>query len=207
MENGIIIELQKAALEDTADIETLLRKAFLIAKKLKLREFEEWISKEQNGYTEKVPDYRYISGDLKAWNPYRGWIPVILQGEGFDFLSKLPLSEPVSVISDAYNTCKGTSIAFTFNTQAVKFLNKNTDGFDTTYSFHTSKMELHKIISAVRDKILEWALLLEDNGIVGEGLVFSDSEKRTAETSKTINNYTNNFFSTVDNSNINQGNT
>ena len=37
---GIVIQLQKDALDDSIDIETLLRKAFLVARKLNLEDFK-----------------------------------------------------------------------------------------------------------------------------------------------------------------------
>ena len=51
---GIIIELQREALNESVSIESLMRKAYLVAKKLDLKEFEEWLKQEQNGYDEKV---------------------------------------------------------------------------------------------------------------------------------------------------------
>ena len=47
---GIVIELQREALDEKISIESLIRKAYLVAKKLKLKEFEEWLNQEQNGY-------------------------------------------------------------------------------------------------------------------------------------------------------------
>lgn len=38
---GIVIELQREALDEKISIESLIRKAYLVAKKLKLKEFEE----------------------------------------------------------------------------------------------------------------------------------------------------------------------
>lgn len=49
----IVIELQQDALKSNFDIMCLLRKAYLVAKKLKLKEFEEWITNEFNGYEDK----------------------------------------------------------------------------------------------------------------------------------------------------------
>ena len=80
MAEGIVLQLQAEALDENVDIETLLRKAYLVARKLQLRDFENWISLEQNGYKETPPDYRIIGGELQAWNPYQGWIPVVIQG-------------------------------------------------------------------------------------------------------------------------------
>ena len=60
-------------------------------------------------------------------------------------------------------------------------------------------------MSTVRNKILDWALLLEANGIVGEGMTFTDVEKRTAKNTQVINNYTNNFFAQVSDVEVDQG--
>lgn len=59
----IVIELQQEALKSDFDIMSLLRKAYLVAKKLKLQEFKEWINNELNGYGDKdeIPKYRLLS--------------------------------------------------------------------------------------------------------------------------------------------------
>lgn len=60
-------------------IRNLLRKVYFAARKLKLQEFEDWVNHEWNGYKDldKIPDYRLLRGELKAWNPDHGWISVI----------------------------------------------------------------------------------------------------------------------------------
>ena len=204
MGKGIVIQLQEEALNDAVNIENLLRKAFLVARKLQLKDFEEWIVCEQNGYKTEVPSYRYIGGEIKAWNPYHGWIPVMMEGKMADLLSTMPMSQPISSIADVYESSDG-SVSFVLGGELTEFLNKNTTAFETKYNFKSSKSELKKIISAVRNKILDWAILLEENGIIGDELVFSETEKKTAQESSVINNYTNNFYSNVENPNIEQG--
>jgi len=204
MQKGIVLQLQSEALNENVDIETLLRKAYLVARKLNLHEFETWILNEQNGYKEAIPEYRTVRGEIKALNPYRGWMPVLLEGELADALSKLPLSNPISFISEIYNGEK--SVAFTINGEITESLNKMLE-IQTKYCFISSKSELRKIISAVRNKVLEWSLLLEENGIIGADLQFSQDEINTAHTSQVINNFTNNFFSSAKDTNIQQGNT
>ena len=54
--SGIVLELQREALDETVSTESLLRKAYLVAKKLKLEEFEDWLSQEQNGYVGQIPE-------------------------------------------------------------------------------------------------------------------------------------------------------
>ena len=191
---GIVIELEKEALNEKASVESLLRKAYLVARKLKLEEFEEWINNEQNGYKGNAPDYRMINGEYKAWNPYRGWIPVILSPKLGEFASRILLNQSVSALREIY-TSHENSIQFTLNTKMNALLNQSTDGFETRFVFETSRSEIYRILSTVRNKILEWALFLEENEIIGEGMTFTDEEKKKAQEIKIINNYTNNFYS------------
>lgn len=79
------------------------------------------------------------------------------------------------------------------------------DGFKTEFAFFTSKCEIYQILSNVRNKILEWALVLEDNGIIGEGMAFTDEEKKKAQDTGIVNNYTNNFYSDVSDIEMEQG--
>ena len=157
MTEGIVIQLQREALDESIDIETLLRKAYLVARKLQLKEFEEWISYEQNGYKGDVPDYRIVGGEIKAWNPYHGWIPVVFNGNTSDIFSRMPLGLPIAAISDAYNNSDG-SVSFTVPGALTELLNKSDSFLQTNYSFKSSKAELRKIISAVRNRILDWSL-------------------------------------------------
>lgn len=206
MAEGIVIQLQMEALDESVDTETLLREAYFVARKLHLKEFEEWISYEQNGYKKNVPDYRTVGGEIKALNPYRGWIPVVFSGRATDIFNRMPLGVPISIISDAYN-CNNSdgSVAFAVPKELTELLNESEPILPTKYRFCSSKAELRKIISAVRNHILDWSLLLEENGIIGEGLKFTESEVKTARESRVINHYTNNFYSGTDNTQIQQG--
>ena len=207
MVNGIILELQKEAMDKEVDIESLLRKAYVIARKLKLKEFEKWVKLEQDGYSEKdkVPEYRYARGYYRAYNPALGqWIPIGLFGGGANQLSKLPVMEAVSSLETLYAQEKDM-ISFSINSQMTEMFNRTTP-FRTIYVFEISKSQIYKILSAVQDKILEWTLLLEENGIKGEGISFTEEEIRKAEQSSTINQYINNFYANVDDIELKQGN-
>ena len=201
---GIVLELEREALDENVSIEVLLRKAYLVARKLKLTDFEEWINNEQNGYEGEVPEYRMIGGEYKALNPYRGWIPVVLPANVAKVIAKVPLHNSISSLCDVYNTSEG-SISFTVGAEITEFLNNSSDGFDTKFSFCSSRSEIYRIISTVRNKILDWALLLEENEILGEGMTFTEKEKEIASTTKVINNYTNNFYGNASEVDISQG--
>ena len=121
---GIVLELEREALDENVSIEVLLRKAYLVARKLKLTDFEEWINNEQNGYVGKVPEYRMIGGEYKALNPYRGWIPVILPADVAKVIAKAPLRNSISSLRDVYNTSEG-SISFSVGAEIEELLNNS----------------------------------------------------------------------------------
>ena len=79
--SSLVLDLQQEVLKPDCDILNSLRKAHLIAAKLKLAEFDLGIMSELNGNYGKhlrPPQYRTVKGSLKARNPYNGWIPVQL---------------------------------------------------------------------------------------------------------------------------------
>ena len=201
---GIVIELQREALDEKISIESLMRKAYLVARKLNLKEFEEWISQEQNGYKQEVPEYRNIAGEIKAWNPYHGWIPMVLSADISDLVSKMPIPTSISELQDVYNSSEGT-VCLSVNGTLTEWFNSNMDFIPTKYQFFSTKSELYRIMSTVRNKILDWALLLEENGKVGEGMTFTDIEKKIAHNTQVINNYINNFYAEVSDIDMQQG--
>ena len=78
---SIVLELQKEIISSNCHIVNVLRKAHLIASKLKLTDFDQWIQYELDGYPdqqESCPEYRNIRGSLKAFNPRLGWIPALI---------------------------------------------------------------------------------------------------------------------------------
>lgn len=201
---SIVLELQRAALDKNADIETLLRKAYVTAKKLKQKEFGEWIQLEQNGYdTKEVPEYRHIKGHIKARNPFYGWIPVVLTSEIENRLSIIPARDAVSRLKSLYETENGT-LRFMMDSDTNQTLSEMGE-FDTVFCVQFGRDQIYRIISTIQNKILDWALLLEENGIVGEELSFTEEEIRRAEQLSIINNYTNNFYANVDGIKLKQG--
>jgi hypothetical protein len=75
---SLVKQLQKDTLDNSIKISDILRKALLIAKKLKIEEFEQLVSKELKGYEagDKIPDYRLLNGKVMVLNPYHGYQPV-----------------------------------------------------------------------------------------------------------------------------------
>ena len=141
---GIVLELQKQAIDENTSLEELLRKAFLVSRKLKLNEFENWIRQEQNGYSGKVPDYRILNGEMKAWNPVRGvWIPIVSEAEISKMISKMPFGMSIASIIDAYNSADGV-LVLSVNGELSEAMNKLFDEIPTKYGFHVFKSELYR---------------------------------------------------------------
>lgn len=62
--------------------------------------------------------------------------------------------------------------------------------FNTKYKLVISPAQIYSILETVRNIILEWSLKLEEDGIVGEDMGFSEDEKEKAEKSNyTVNNF------------------
>src|SRR5258708_22437234 len=75
MGQGLVLEIQRDALDKDVPVTTLLRKVRLAAAKLQLTNVEDWVHHEFNGYTGELPAYRKTRGTPTALNPYPGRRP------------------------------------------------------------------------------------------------------------------------------------
>lgn len=205
--NGIVLELQKEAMDKKADIESLLRKSYVIARKLKLPEFQEWIQCEQEGYGKKeVPEYRMIQGQLKALNPVRGWIPVVMDSAVAESaFTKTKLPNSVSELYDLYQNAESSMLVMNLPAERNKHVAKCC-GFNTQFRLEFGKNQIYSILSRVKNNILDWALTLEESGIVGRDYSFSEEEKKIAQEKTEITNYITNFWGTATDVQMQQGN-
>ncbi len=187
---GIVLELQQDLLLKDCDVLNALRKAHIIATKLKLDEFDKWIQQELNGYVDlNVPEYRYLRGELKMFNPYRGWIPAIISNAELEKkLCQFPIKDSLSSLIELSNK-SGSSIQITYSGKTIEMLNNAFDE-EAPFSLFVSSHYLKAIIEHIKDCLLQWTLKLEENDIVGEDLSFTSQEKEKAQTiPQTINNY------------------
>jgi len=72
---SLVQQLQADALKPSVNVDTLLRRAKVIAVKLDLPELLTWVERELNGYQvgDEVPTYRQLTGQLRGFNPNYGW--------------------------------------------------------------------------------------------------------------------------------------
>jgi len=151
----IVINIQKQILsKSTTDV---LRQAYIIARKLKTKDFEIWISNELNGYKEdaNIPEYRNIFGNIKAWNPYRGWVPVIIDDiEVYDKLTMSKIGQGIPELENIINQ-SGKKGMVSINLPD-SFNQLISDGFPTKYIQRLSPASIIGIIETVKNIIMEW---------------------------------------------------
>lgn len=201
----IVIDLQKEAMDGKTNLQDLLRKALVVARKLKLTDFENWINKEMKGYSvdDEIPQYRVFTGQVEAWNPFHGWIAVTTNNGAYSI--KHSAREPISSLINVYENSKENFAAVEITGAMAKCLNSNSSfPGPTNYQAKIPINMLYSTIECIRNIVLDWALVLEENGIVGEGIEFSPEEKKAAQESPVINQYTVNFYGNVDNTQVQQ---
>ena len=191
--SGIVLDLQQKVLSANCDIINVLRQAHVIAKKLSLNDFDKWILSELNGYEsyDCIPDYRTVRGVIRAWNPYNGWIPVLLNNDELEnLLSTRKLDYSIADIIELYNSSDGT-VYINFSAEINLKLNKLCSSpVNMQYTLHISKHLLKAIAEKVKNVVLEWTIKLESEGIIGEEMKFKSAEKESAKRiPQTINNY------------------
>ena len=163
--SSIVIDLQDEILSSDCDIVQILRRAHVIAVKLGLKEFDQWISYELNGYPDQnaCPDYRKVRGTLKAFNPYHGWIPaVITDGELETVICEKKISNSISEI---ITLCKNpeSRLVYEFPGDQVEHLDRLFGSpLPMRYALHISTASVMDIIEKVKNTILEWTLKLEE---------------------------------------------
>lgn len=176
---SLVEQLQRDAADPSISVGTLLRRAKISAKKLGLKTVENWIEHELNGYTGDVPDYRKAVGRLVAWNPYHGWIPI--SGDA-DFIEKVSTTYTVQSIDELESLLAGkdANLAVELSPHTTALLDRVMNVPLHRYVLKLGRPVVIRIVNAVRNAVLEWALSLEEAEIVGSDFSFSNEEKQTA---------------------------
>lgn len=184
---GLVLELQADAMEDKVPASAVLRKALAVSRKLGLPDVESWLNEELNGYaaSAEVPDYRKFQGTLKVWNPYHGWQPLFFaKPEDNEIFSKSQTRQSVSEIEELL--AKGeNAYESPLGAKAEQMLMKGME-VQLRPALHIPRTALIRVVTTVRNRILDWALELERNGVIGEGMTFSQAEKANAREAATV---------------------
>jgi hypothetical protein len=202
--SSIVLELQRDALDSNVRPSDLLRKAFVVAKKLKLQEFEDWVAAELGGYekTADVPPYRMMTGQIRAYNPFNGyWMPVILQdAEQAERLSRRTNGQPIAEL-EALAKKENGKLVMPFSQEVEGFLMRGM-GMPVQPTLVVPHSGIIRVLDAARNIVLNWALKLEADGILGHDMSFTMEERQIA--AHHTYNITN-FYGAVTDSQFQQG--
>ncbi|MDR3030122.1 MAG: hypothetical protein LBV35_16910 [Acinetobacter sp.] len=189
----LVLQLQHLAQKQDSNIEELLRRAKLVAIKLKLTDFENWCEQELMGYKcdiNELPNYRVTCGRLFVFNPYQGLVPFFLQDdEAFRMVTTIPLKEPVG---EYINLLKKESdnLMIQMPKGVLDFLyraQKNSYGYTLEPRLTLETTQIESVLTYVRNIIFNWSVDLEKSGILGEGMQFTKEEKEKAMSNTTYN--------------------
>jgi hypothetical protein len=185
----LIHELQRDAISENCSLGELLRKSLVVAKKLRITDFELWVSHELNGYPpgSEIPKYRLVVGSIKAWNPYNGWIPVFIQDtKQANMLARRMINQAVGSLETLVSGRKGSDLQVPFSPDIEAQIMRGAD-LPFRPTLHIGSNQVDGILQAVRNTILTWALDLESRGILGDDMSFTSEEKQAAKEMQTIN--------------------
>ncbi len=186
----LVHELQALATSDTCSINQLLRQAKLVATKLQQHGITEWIDSELDGYrseSDNVPEYRILPCELKAYNPYNGMhIPYVFQGapDQAELFRKTKLFQPVSELENLAQS-EHQILTCTLPPAVLDTIRSWTNGRSVRMpdpKLHFSKSGLIAAINSVQNTILNWALQLEIDGVLGENFTFTPEEQEQSTT-------------------------
>ncbi len=187
----LVLQLRQLAIDNGTDVTELLRKALLVATKLGLQLFRDWVNQELHGYDpSNVPEYRQVHAELKVRDPYHGLIPFLIEDRKImeQLCNDVPIQEPIGSLVDLLQNQRGYgSLLITLSPHQKMLLMRMQDNFAQLEPVRTvGRNQVAAILDAVRTKILDWSLQLEADGVIGEGMTFSAEEKQRAQSSITI---------------------
>jgi hypothetical protein len=176
---SLVLELEQQAHDSSASLSNILRKAKAVAVKLHLKQPVAWVEAELNGYSGKdVPKYRKISGRVKAHNPYVGLIPMVCPNPEIErIISEHWVRESVASIEHMLASQGEPMVPLTG--AKAQFLARHGSVPEFQTYLMISPTALAAILDAVRNKVLDWSLALQADGILGEGISFRREEKAT----------------------------
>ena len=180
--SGLITEIQKACLDESVPVESLLRRVKLAATKLKLGALESWVDNELNGYSGELPPHRIIRGQPAGWNPFHGWIPVQTnEATVADALGTAMVGQGIGGLRDLIASSDGGLYHFPIPDEIVIELNKAMSVSTARMVVQVPRGGIVGILDFVRNMVLDWAIEMERNGVVGEGFSFDDKEVESAK--------------------------
>jgi hypothetical protein len=183
---SLVLELQADALNANVRVSDLVRKALVVATKLGIPELRQWCDAELNGYGpgQEVPGYRKMTGQLMARNPFRGWIPVMFEEPAeAELLSKRDLGASIGEVEQLVDRpAEGGTLQMPLPPSILTKVFGDTQEYQMGLvpTLIVSRAGIVAVADAVRNTVLDWSLRLEAEGVLGDGMTFSQQEKERA---------------------------
>jgi AbiTii len=191
---NLVNELQVSAEQD--DVLTVLRKTKRLASKLGRQDIGEWLRSEFEGYADKksVPDYRQVRTTFAMKT--NGYVPAgygmvrdgIEQLDGFSHLAPtLPVIDPISDvlawIESMSSNGNATYCAVHRGMESDRFLRGCVDPMfreQVSFLLRMNDSQIKGIPEQIKNRVLNWACMLEAAGVHGENMSFDETEKQLA---------------------------
>lgn len=176
----MVLDLQQACLDEKVSCYNLLLRAYAIAEKLNIKDMAKFCTNEINGYYDIddkiIPLYRKIHVNAEAYKETaKRWEPI-------SFPAGSPWSMSIIVESIAeiekldQSKREMLEVRLNYDEQLAIY-----QIIDMPKPLHVRQIfmaaKVTSILQIVRKLILDWALKLEKEGILGENLVFSSEEQ------------------------------
>jgi hypothetical protein len=186
---GLVEEIQRAALDPNVRASTLLRQVKLAAVKLKLDTVEQWVEAELRGYQDgsPVPDYRKLGGVAMARDAFSRFEPIIL-GEGMDWMRTATVGDAIASIEALLDSQNDGGMMKRYPTKMIAELSKSNGTQIAEAGCVLQRSSFVRILDAVRNLVLDWAIGLERAGVTGDGISFTPEEQRQAHTASSVIN-------------------
>jgi AbiTii-like protein len=181
---SIVLELQRLASDSTAPIGDLLRKAMIVATKLKIEDFRLWIQDELDGYDKPVPEYRMVRGRMSAVSRF-GKMPMQFGHPEIevDACTAQIMAGVAEIEQLSHNP---ELLHVTLPGHKVRLIQQYFGDQQFLPDLEISPAAMRGILDTVRNTVLNWALRLEAQGILGDGMTFSEEEKKKASDAPNI---------------------
>ena len=169
----LLEEIREGAVDTSTDLAQVLRRCMILAYRLGHEPFHEWVNQELNGYNgrDKIPDYRIAPAGIKvnaANSRFRvtnqavhaGFFPVELHDAAQYFYCTQGVAE-LETLQDRDN------IRFSLPAAVYGYIVNHLidDNFGLTGAHHeVSPMVVRRVLSAVRNRIVEFTLSIEAEG-------------------------------------------
>ena len=176
----MVLDLQQACLDEKVSCYYLLLKAYAIAEKLSIKDMAEFCTNEINGYydieNKLIPLYRRIPVNTEAYKESsKRWEPVSFPA-GHPRSMRFVVESIPEIEKLEQSKQEMLEVRLNYDDQLAIF---QIIDMPKPLFVHQIFMaaQVTSILKIVRKLVLDWALKLEKQGILGEGLIFSDEEQ------------------------------